>query len=129
MIVDASAVVTSLSRPHLSRVLRGGELAAPDLLVPETLNAFWKVARTGAQTPDRAEIFAALDRIRMIPSRALAARAAEMAETFDHPVYDCFYLALAEAETDILITANVRLLSRIRDRALRKRVHVLTSAG
>ena len=32
------------------------------------------------------------------PLTPLAARATALAEALDHPVYDCFYLALAERE-------------------------------
>ena len=125
MIVDASAVVDSLSRPRLTRTMRGTQLAAPDLLVPETLNAFWKIARRGTATPDRRDILEALDRIRIVPSRPLAGRATELAARFDHPVYDCLYLALAEAESDVLLTGDKRLVSKVTDRTLRRYVRLL----
>ena len=105
--------------------MRGTQLAAPDLLIAETLNAFWKIARRGNSVPDRRDVFEALDRIRVVPSRPLAGRAAELAERFDHPVYDCLYLALAEAEADVLLTADKRLLSKVTNRALRKRIWLL----
>ena len=35
----------------------------------------------------------------------------------DHPVYDCLYLALAEAEDARLVTADQRLLTRLRGSA------------
>lgn len=122
MIVDASAVVTALSQPRLARSMRGTELASPDLLVPETLNAFWKIARAGYAVPHRFDILTALDQIRIVPSRPLAARAADLAERFDHPVYDCIYLALAEADADILLTADQRFIAKITDRTLRRRI-------
>jgi predicted nucleic acid-binding protein len=31
----------------------------------------------------------------------------------DHPVYDCFYLALAEIEQNAMVTADQRLLTRL----------------
>jgi predicted nucleic acid-binding protein len=48
------------------------------------------------------------------PTAPLAARALELAFALDHPVYDCFYLALAEAEQVGLVTADGRLESRLR---------------
>ncbi len=36
-----------------------------------------------------------------------------MAVDLRHPVYDCFYLALAEAEEAPLVTADRRLLTRL----------------
>lgn len=36
----------------------------------------------------------------------LAVRALELALALDHAIHDCMYLALAEAEDDVLITAD-----------------------
>ena len=82
----------------------------------------------GFPTPHREDVLLVLDGIRIVPSRPLAARAAEMAEHLDHPVYDCLYLALAEVETDVLLTADSRLARKIKDRDLRKRVRLIPNA-
>jgi predicted nucleic acid-binding protein len=37
-----------------------------------------------------------------------------IASQLDHPVYDCFYLALAEARDALLVTADRRLLRKLR---------------
>jgi predicted nucleic acid-binding protein len=124
VIVDASALLASLSSSKVHRLLRGQELAAPDLLIPETLNAFWKLRRAGHEVPHRSDVVRLLDRIRVVPSRALAARAAELAEELDHPVYDCMYLALAEAETDLLITADSAMERKVRKSPYRHRVRL-----
>jgi len=125
LIVDASALVASLGNPKSERLLVGEELAAPDLLVAETLNAFWKLRRVGRGVPALAVVLSALDHIRMVPSRAHAARAAELAERLDHPVYDCVYLALAEAEGDVLLTADAAFERKTRVPGLRKRVRLV----
>jgi predicted nucleic acid-binding protein len=125
VIVDASALLVSLADAKAARALRGAELSAPDLLIPETLNAFWRLARAKRKVPERAVILTLLDQIRIVPSRPYAARAADLAEQLDHPVYDCLYLALAEADSDILITADVRFARKIRAPALRKRVRLI----
>jgi predicted nucleic acid-binding protein len=36
-----------------------------------------------------------------------------MAATLDHPIYDCFYLALAEQCDALLVTADDRFLSKL----------------
>jgi predicted nucleic acid-binding protein len=37
-----------------------------------------------------------------------------IARDLDHPDYDCFYLALAEQRQATLVTADRRLLNRVR---------------
>jgi len=44
----------------------------------------------------------------------LARRAAAIAGQLDHPVYDCLYLALAEAEQTKLVTADLQSLGKVR---------------
>jgi predicted nucleic acid-binding protein len=46
---------------------------------------------------------------RVVPLSLLFARAAEMSHALSHPIYDCFYLTLAERERVPLITADKRL--------------------
>jgi predicted nucleic acid-binding protein len=47
------------------------------------------------------------------PLAALARQALEMDATLDHPIYDCFYLALAEQCDALLVTADDRFLSKL----------------
>lgn len=109
--------------------MRGEELAAPDLLVPEALNVFWKLRRAGHRVPERSFVLALLDEIRIVPSRSYAPRASELAEQLDHPVDDCLYLALAEAEASVLLTADGAFARKLRARGFRKRVRLLTVAS
>jgi predicted nucleic acid-binding protein len=44
----------------------------------------------------------------------LAPRAVAIAGQLDHPVYDYLYLALAEAEQADLVTADTRLVGKVR---------------
>jgi predicted nucleic acid-binding protein len=45
---------------------------------------------------------------RVVPSVQLHREALSLAIALNHPAYDCFYLALAIAEDDVLITADRR---------------------
>ncbi|HLY02725.1 MAG TPA: type II toxin-antitoxin system VapC family toxin [Candidatus Cybelea sp.] len=126
MIVDASAIVASVGKPASGRTIAGEDLAAPDLVIPETLNAFWKLRRVGRIVPDRDEILRLLDHVRIVCSRPHAARADELAEALEHPVYDCLYLALAEAEADVLITADAAFERKARTHGFRKRVRLVS---
>jgi predicted nucleic acid-binding protein len=126
LIVDASALVASFGNPESQRHVIGVELAAPDLLIPETLNAFWKLRRAGRSVPTLSVLLSTLDYVRIVPSRAHAPRAAELADRLDHPVYDCLYLALAEAEADVLITADAAFERKARTRGFRKSVRLVS---
>ena len=46
-------------------------------------------------------------------SAHLAPRAAAIALELDHPVYDCFYLALSEAQNAALVSADRRLIAKV----------------
>ena len=49
----------------------------------------------------------------LVPLRQLAPRAAALAHQLDHPVYDCFYLALSERRDVPLVTADRRLIAKV----------------
>jgi predicted nucleic acid-binding protein len=48
-----------------------------------------------------------------------------IARELDHAIYDCLYLALAEAEEVAMVTADRRLLAAVRGTALADRVSLL----
>jgi predicted nucleic acid-binding protein len=51
----------------------------------------------------------------LVPVSVLRDRALAIAIELRHPVYDCFYLALAERSTAPLVTADERLIRRCAD--------------
>jgi len=98
---------------------RGDRLLAPDLLLPEAANALWKklmrreiTAREASQAMDLLMV-SGLD---LRPSAPLVGRALALARRLRHPVYDCVYLALAQAEGATLVTADHRLRLRSKSR-------------
>jgi predicted nucleic acid-binding protein len=92
----------------------GEPLVAPTLVLAEIGNAVWKRALQGALTP-----LQAIDAVTtasglftsLVAMEVLARRATEIAIGLRHPVYDCFYLALAERERCTLVTADARLIA------------------
>ncbi len=101
---------------------------APDLLLAEVCNAAWKSLRRREIDPaqlDQIAIDVAVPFQRLIPLDRLLRRAVTIAGELDHPVYDCLYLALAEAEDAPLITADRRLLKIVRGTSLADRVTLL----
>ena len=92
-------------------------LLAPEILVAEVCNAAWRAARLGrVDAAELPSIAAALPRFfsELASAIPLAERAVEIATQLDQPVYDCFYVALAEASKARLVTADTRLLERLR---------------
>jgi predicted nucleic acid-binding protein len=118
-IVDASvAMKWLLLEPdsHLATLLKGHDLAAPDLLVAECANALWKHVRQGNLTigeATRAAVVLSGAGIELVPMQALMAEATRLAVAFAHPAYDCFYLALAAARGVPLVVADESLRRKL----------------
>lgn len=137
IVVDASvALKWLLPEPDsvaAERVVSAGDaLIAPTLLVAETCSAVWKRLRRGEVTTEHADLVVArlpqlLDRL--IADALLALAALRIAREIDHPVYDCFYLALAERENAPLVTADRRLVERVTGTPWAGRVVALDAWG
>ncbi len=90
-------------------------LHAPDLLLVEYANIVWKkVHRREISDPQPY-----LDELARLPEAVTLHRsadfldhAARIAMEMDHPVYDCLYLACADATRSVLITADHRLAKK-----------------
>lgn len=121
VVVDASVAVKWFihepDRPAARRLLEPQDrLIAPDLIVAEVASAMWKRVLAGEGDARQAPLTAAsLPRFfaQLLPLAPLAARAVEIAAELRHPVYDCFYLALAEREEASLVTADRHLIDRL----------------
>ena len=86
---------------------------APALIIAEVGNAMWKKQRRGIvtaqQTQDAMRVLP--QHLRLVDLETLAPRAAAIAGELDHPIYDCFNLALAERERWPLVSADQKLLA------------------
>lgn len=87
------------------------ELVVPELIWPELGSALWKRVRRQLMTPTEAHDV--LHDIRRVPvvtrsMETLMPRALEIALAASRSVYDCVYLALAEADGVPLVTADQR---------------------
>jgi len=121
-VVDASVAVKWLVREPLSReaslLLTGGvSLMAPDLLFAEAANALWAMRQRGELAD--VDFEDAVETLRgapvLIPSTLLqlTPAASRLAADLGHPIYDCFYLALAIQEKAPLVTADTRFCDRV----------------
>lgn len=92
-------------------------LSAPDLLVAECSNILWKKVRRGELTQEHALLGARVlqgSTVELLPTRHLIEDAIRLAIDLDHPAYDCVYLALAVANDWPFVTADTRLIRRVR---------------
>ncbi|WP_372422202.1 type II toxin-antitoxin system VapC family toxin [Salinarimonas chemoclinalis] len=103
LIVDASVAVPWLIREDgsdraRSILARGHTLIAPEMLLAEAGNAFFKRVIRNAMSAEHA--VEALRAVRIpfsdfVSTSVLIETAARISYEFRHPVYDCLYVALA----------------------------------
>lgn len=130
MLVDASVVVKLfVDEPDSTLAIAsvaGQSLIAPDLIFAELANILWKTHRRGLiGTPDPADYDIARLFDRVVPSSSLFSAALQLSVELNHPAYDCFYLALAIAEDDVLIAADRRFHAACAASAHAARVRLL----
>ena len=118
MIIDASIGVKWLvpeDDADKANALIGEVLLVPSLFFSEVASAMWKKARRGELAIEM--IMPQLPKLGLITETiddaGYVTRALELGRELDHPVYDCLYLAAAEALADVVITADKRLVHRL----------------
>ena len=121
LVIDASIAikwVVEEDGTDLALTLRQkARLMAPDLIVAECANILWKKVQRKELSNDEALIAARLlqgAEIELVPSRALLESATRLAIELDHPAYDCLYLGLAVENSCRFVTADERLVKKIR---------------
>jgi predicted nucleic acid-binding protein len=138
-IVDASVVAKwflteSDSDRARSLIRKHHYLRAPDLLLPEVANVFWKRAQRRELTPAELETILQMlleDHIdvtvRLLPSRIFLKQAWKIALAERRSVYDSLYLASAVQARCKLVTADDRFIRSITDPNLQSHVISLRS--
>jgi len=117
-VVDASVAVKwfvdeARSAEARAVLASGQQIIAPDLIIPEICNTAWKKVRRGDISLEQGEAMVRalpLSFDRLVATAPLSERALELARRFDHPAYDCFYVALAESESAVLVTDDDKLI-------------------
>ena len=133
-VVDASVAVKWLVAEDDADIAEelangGHDLHAPRLMASEVANALWRKARTGEIERRAAGIL--LADVQDMPVRwgadeILSADAARLALAFDHPIYDCVYLALAHRIGATVVTADRRFANAVAPTEHGKSVLTLT---
>ena len=117
MVLDASgAIEVALNRklgPRIAETLADADVVlAPELFVPEVVNAIWKYhhfQRMSLPECDRA-LERALGLVdTLVSNEEIWSEAFLLARTAGKPVYDMFYLALARREDAALVTLDAAL--------------------
>lgn len=123
LVVDASvAIKWMVPEPdsHMALSLRDGRrLIAPQLIFAECTNILWKKVRRGEITPAKATELALLVDdldIETASMRGLVTQSMALSLIYDHPAYDCFYLALALLENCPFVTADETLVRKLRSK-------------
>jgi predicted nucleic acid-binding protein len=115
VVIDASVAVKAVLREEheaaARRVLSNSRLLAPHLLWAEIGNALWN--RHRRRELSVAEVRAMLADVRRLPVVTFAhwpllPATFDLAVSLHQTVYDCLYLALAEARDSVMVTADRR---------------------
>ena len=121
LVVNASIVVKWVveedSTPEALVLRQKARLIAPDLLVAECANILWKKVQRGELLKAEAIVAARLlqgAELELLPMRSLFEAATRMSIEIDHPAYDCVYLVLALQRKCQFVTADERLLHKLR---------------
>jgi predicted nucleic acid-binding protein len=122
LVIDASIAVKWLieedGTPRALALRKRAKLIAPDLLVGECANIFWKKVQRGELSQEEALLAARIlqaAEIELAPTRSLLESAARLAIELGQPAYDCIYLALAVDRRCRFATGDQRLLRKLRE--------------
>jgi len=132
-VVDASVAVKWFVEEQRSTAARavlesGQPIIAPDLIIPESSNTAWKKVKRGDISREHAEAMVRalpLSFDRLVATAPLSSSALQLALRFNHPTYDCFYIALAEDASAPLITDDQRVIDLAKKAGLGKLVKAL----
>jgi predicted nucleic acid-binding protein len=119
LVVDASVavqwVLDQSGSARASALREADSLIAPTLIAAEIGSAIWKAVRR--RDVSRSDALIAIDAAllpieALVPMEELRTRALDIAIDLQHPIYDCFYLALAERERVPLVCADGPLIEK-----------------
>lgn len=124
MVIDASVafkwIVEEPDSDKAQMLVGRTDLIAPVLIYSEVGNALVKRVNDGELAPSlslREQLADLAELLVTVDERSIAPRAYEMAIELKHPIYDCVYLALAEALGEELLTADRKFLKRLKTHA------------
>ncbi len=139
VVIDASVamkwVVEENGTAEALEILRRYPLSSPDLMIAECANILWKKVKRGELDEDEAVMAARLIQrsdVEILPTRALMENALRLAVELDHAACDCIYLSLALENDWSFVTADERLVRKLKQTSgsgLHTKVRSLTAAA
>jgi predicted nucleic acid-binding protein len=139
LVIDASIavkwVVDEPGTPEALVLRQKAKLIAPELLVAECANVFWKKVQRNELSKEEALLAARLIQgaeIELLPTRSLFETTTRISIELNHPAYDCMYLAMAVENQCRFVTADERFLRKLGQsgrRALRRMAISLAEAA
>ena len=136
-VVDASVAVKwfvaeDLQADAMRLFDHAPRLLAPDWIIQEVAHVAFKKWRDREIGQEQAKAMVrALPNLisQLYPSASLTDRALAIAMSIKHPVYDCLYIACAEAAEGALVTADEGLCEAVRDTGYARLVRHLGEPG
>jgi predicted nucleic acid-binding protein len=120
LVVDSSVVLKwLLAEPDAAASIslrRHYYLIAPELLLLECANTFWKRVRRKQLSADEALLLVdAISQagIEVVSMQSEARAITDLALELDHPAYDCAYIVLAQIRRCRFATADTRLVTAV----------------
>ena len=118
-VIDANIAVALLvdiaySQAAHAAVKSAESLIAPDIIIPEVSNAFWKMARVEpGLIAHLQKAMAFLPKLldEKLDAAWFANAALNLALQHNHPTYDCYYLLAAQTAKATLLTADRKLFA------------------
>jgi predicted nucleic acid-binding protein len=127
--------INALSSQRANNGRQQARLIAPELLVGECANIPWQKVQRDELTKDEALLAARLLQaadLESLPMRSLFEEATRISIEIDHPACDCVYVALAAEKRCRFVTADERLVRKLRqsrNRATRGLAVILSEAA
>ena len=133
LVIDACVAIKFVTREQgtdQANALLASEnaLIAPDLMQIETAHGLWKkVAAKEIHQLDAVAGLAALPELfeRFVPASDFLRDAQALSFALKHSIYDCFYLALAQRENAVLVTADRKFWNAAKRAKLAEHVQLL----
>jgi hypothetical protein len=94
-------------------------IVSPDVLMVEVANVLAKKVRADNLIIEEAHEALSIVRSsvsQLMPTEPLVRRAMELSANLSHPVYDCVFLACAEAQGGLLATRDAPFVRRVTER-------------